>query len=108
MALRKSRFFHFQTPFGRYHGFSALLQPNDDPTKVGLSVAFCSKKDQFCRACGRSAALAAKEEVIPVVDLPNKLRELVNKSEGYEYIERPLKQLQSQNNRYTWIWKYFL
>jgi hypothetical protein len=38
-------------------GFTAYIQPADDPRMVKIQVVFCSSKDQFCKATGREEVL---------------------------------------------------
>lgn len=48
------------------NGFTAYIQPAENPREVKFSVVFCSKKDQFVKKTGRSQV----QEIIP--DIINK------------------------------------
>lgn len=50
----KQFFIHHQTPHGKFNGFTAKVEPTDNPQTVKVAVAFCSKKDRFCKATGRN------------------------------------------------------
>ena len=50
----KQFFIHKQTPYGKFNGFTAKVEPADNPRTVKVAVAFCSKKDKFCKATGRN------------------------------------------------------
>ena len=49
----KQFFIHKQTPYGKFNGFTAKVEPTDNPRTVKVAVAFCSKKDHFCKKTGR-------------------------------------------------------
>lgn len=50
----KQFFIHQQTPHGKFNGFTAKVEPTDNPRTIMVAVAFCSKKDHFCKATGRN------------------------------------------------------
>jgi hypothetical protein len=50
----KQFFIHKHTPYGKFNGFTAKVEPTDNPRTVKVAVAFCSKKDKFCKATGRN------------------------------------------------------
>jgi hypothetical protein len=50
----KQFYIHKQTPYGKFNGFTAKVEPTDNPRTVKVAVAFCSKKDHFCKATGRN------------------------------------------------------
>lgn len=76
----KAFYVHHQVArhYARAHrrGFTAFIRPaEDDPRKVLFSVAYCSKKDPFCKKIGRQVA---EREVVAMLvnkrDVPKFLR----------------------------------
>lgn len=52
----KPFFIHKQTPGGKFNGFTAKVEPTDNPRTVNVAVCFCSRKDNFVKAVGRNVA----------------------------------------------------
>jgi len=56
--------------------FTAKVEPcKDNPREVLVSVAFCSQKDQFCKATGRAEAEQRAFNRINIRHLPRYLAE---------------------------------
>lgn len=56
--------------------FTAKVEPcKEDPRKVLVGVAFCSQKDQFCKAIGRAEAEQQSFNRINIRHLPKYLAE---------------------------------
>lgn len=59
----------------RPRAFTAFVQPADNPREVLVQVAFCSQKDDFVKAVGRTEALAKPTTTINARNLPEWLQE---------------------------------
>jgi hypothetical protein len=60
--------------------FTAKVEPcKDNPREVLVAVAYCSQKDQFCKATGRSQAEQRTFERINIRHLPEYLAECEGK-----------------------------
>jgi hypothetical protein len=59
-------------------GFTAYIQPGNDPRTVYMQVAFCSSKDNFCKGIGRWQADKAP---IKTINTRKVVEELMNCSE---------------------------
>ncbi len=68
------QYFHIR-PYDRGHGGATIKVTGDaeDLGQVDVQVAFCSKKDMFCKKTGRSLAEQAVTKVVPLRYLPSEL-----------------------------------
>lgn len=71
------RFFHVRDPQRPRGGATVRVTGEDDGLSVRLQIAYCSPKDQFCRATGRKAAEEARIVIaIPLKGLPGALHKV--------------------------------
>ena len=72
-----TRFFHIRPWWGvnpKRNGATVLVTGNtDDPAQVDVQVAFCSRKDAYCKKTGRSTAAKAPIKVVMLRNLPREL-----------------------------------
>lgn len=50
-----------------------IIQAENDPGRVGISVAWCSPKDVFNKRIGRETSMAMDCKIIPIRQLPSEL-----------------------------------
>lgn len=70
------RFFHVRDKTQPRGGATVLVTGEDNGLAVRVQVAYCSPKDQFCRATGRAAAREAMVIAIPLKGLPGLLKKV--------------------------------
>lgn len=100
----RSRYIHQQVRGDKFHGFSVLLEPAQDPDSVNIRVTFCSHNDQFCKRTARETLAKRASFPVPVANLPRVLYGFQAKCDPHYYpsVSR------EGSNRWSWIWKYFL
>lgn len=78
----------------------------DDPTKVKVGFAFCSKQDHFNKKIGRKMAKREEtSEVVEVTKLPLILARAREMARGMIIAKATERYFA---NQFAWIWKYFL
>lgn len=104
----RSRYIHKQTPGGKKNGFSVLLSPAENPNEVGVSVTFCSAKDQFCKRTAREELRSIIPTPVPVLEVPKALSECLAYACGTPLEKYPPPVQRTYSNQWAWVWKYFL
>lgn len=100
-----TRFFHmnnstwFPLKSKRNGATVVVTGDTDDPAQVDVRVAFCSRKDMYCRKTGREEALKAKPKIIMLRHLPREMLNIAVEA-GYSH--------ESQKSMYDYTVKYFL
>lgn len=78
--MQVERYFHIRC--GDRGGATARVVGDTDTIgTIGVQVAFCSRKDAFCRKTGRETALKAPTQLVPLRYLPNALSMVAAKVE---------------------------
>lgn len=88
--MKVTRYFHMNndTPYSfgkkpKRNGATVVVcGDTDDPAQVDVRVAFCSRKDKYCRKTGREEALKAKPKIVMLRHLPRELHNIAVES-GY-------------------------
>jgi hypothetical protein len=102
--MRVERYFHVRRGNSTHGG--ATVRVVGDTSQVGqvdVQVAFCSKKDNFCKHVGRETANKQPIKVVPLRYLPQELARIGAKADK---IAKGQSMAQFQD--YTFSIKYFL
>ena len=71
------RYFHIRPQAGlkpKFNGATVLVVGDTDiPAQVDVQVAYCSRKDPFCKKSGREVACKSKTKIIALRYLSNEL-----------------------------------
>ncbi len=86
--MKVERFFHIRPYEGskkKFNGATVLVSGNTDHVgQVDVQVAFCSKKDMYCKRTGRSTVSKQdKIKVVPLRYLPSELGRIEEQVYGY-------------------------
>lgn len=89
--MKVSRYVHIRLLRLKNHEWSLLnfggatvliTGDTSDPGFVRVQVAFCSKKDTFCKAVGRDEAFNAPVKVVPLRYLPREMANIAKEVES--------------------------
>lgn len=100
-----TRFFHlnhtlwFPSKSRRNGATIVVTGDTDDPAQVDVRVAFCSRKDMYCKKTGREEALKAKPKIVMLRHLP---REMLSIAVEADYA------MEQQKGLFDFAVKYFL
>lgn len=82
------RYFHIRPQAGvkaKFNGATVLVVGDTEmPAQVDLQVAFCSRKDMFCKKIGRDLSNKSPLKIVPLRYLPNELARIEDNVHGYE------------------------
>lgn len=100
------RYFHIRNPkwMDATHKGGVTVRVVGDTEQVGqvdVQYAECSRKDNFCKATGRSLAEKAPVKVVPLRFLPQEMARIAEKA-------KDARRLIAYNSDFTFSMKYFL
>lgn len=82
------RYFHIRPTAGskgKFNGATVLVVGDTEmPAQVDIQVAFCSRKDMYCKKIGRDLANKAPLKIVPLRYLPNELARIEDNVYGFE------------------------
>jgi hypothetical protein len=87
-------------------GFTAYIEPDNDPQYVKMQVAMCSPNDQFSKKLGRWYALQSDMALVRKQDLPAVLAQL-NRLLNLFLSSKPQPE-QYEIAQFYYVWKYVL
>lgn len=95
------------------NGFTAYIEPSDDPRTVKFRVVVCSNKDPFCKKTGREEVDKKTFELVNIRELTELLAEYyikVNYSKIYRnWNDKNYNTLiRHQSSKYNYIYKYMV
>ena len=100
--MKVERFFHIR----RYHPNGGatvrVTGDTDTPAQVEVQVAFCSKKDAFCKKTGRELASTRRPKIVALRYLPQELARI--SQQAAKICHDPI----LPNIDYTYSIRYFL
>jgi len=97
------RYFHIRPTAGvkaKFNGATVLVIGDTEvPAQVDVQVAFCSRKDMFCKKVGRDLSAKGPLKIVPLRYLSNELARIEDAVYGYEL---------DNVNDYLFALRYFL
>lgn len=86
--MKVVRYFHIRPAAGikgKFNGATVLVIGDTEiPAQVDVQVAFCSRKDMYCKRVGRATAEKSPIKIVPLRYLSNELSRIEEQVYGYE------------------------